>query len=101
MTWLIDSETGPLPEVDELFPPSVEPIKRSHPDDAASKPAGPIGTGVGFFTPEGGNPGNLFRSFKPDANQLQPFRMPPPPAPRDSLYELLLLLLSFSTKPLI
>ncbi|KAJ3923641.1 hypothetical protein F5877DRAFT_31172 [Lentinula edodes] len=76
---------GSLPDVDDLFPPLPDPTKHLHPDDDASKPSGPIATGAGFFTPEAGNAGNLFRGLKPGANQIQPFRMPLPPGPRDSL----------------
>ncbi|KAF9069684.1 hypothetical protein BDP27DRAFT_1222171 [Rhodocollybia butyracea] len=76
---------GSLPEVDELFLPLPDPVKHLHPDDPSFKPSGPIATGAGFFTPEAGNAGNLFRGFKPDANQLQPFRMPHLSDPRDSI----------------
>ncbi|KAJ3966938.1 hypothetical protein EV361DRAFT_933112 [Lentinula raphanica] len=79
---------GSLPEIDDLFPPLPDPLKHSQPllpNEETSKPTGPIATGAGFFTPEAGNAGNLFRGLKPDANQIQPFRMPPPPGHRDSL----------------
>ncbi|KAE9384512.1 hypothetical protein BT96DRAFT_652027, partial [Gymnopus androsaceus JB14] len=76
---------GSLPEIDEIFPPLQDPVKHTYSDDPSSKPSGPIATGAGFFTPEPGNAGLLFRGFKSDTNQLQPFRMPPPPGPRDSL----------------
>ncbi|KAJ4488005.1 hypothetical protein J3R30DRAFT_3432763 [Lentinula aciculospora] len=76
---------GSLTDIDELFPPLPDPIKHLSPDDEPSKPSGPIATGAGFFTPDAGNAGNLLRGLKPDANQIQPFRMPFPPGPRDSL----------------
>ena len=72
--------TGPTPEIDELFPPRPLPVKRAPPEDVPSKP---IATGAGFFTPDTGNGGNLFRSFKLDLQQPQPFRIG---HPRDSMY---------------
>lgn len=79
---------GSLSEIEEIFPPLRDPIKHTPSDDAPSKSSGPIVNGAGFFTPELGNAGFLFRGLKPDINQLQPFRMAPPPGPRDSLYNL-------------
>ncbi|KIK59869.1 hypothetical protein GYMLUDRAFT_44345 [Collybiopsis luxurians FD-317 M1] len=76
---------GSIPEIDELFPPLTDPVKHIT-DEATSKPSGPVATGAGFFTPEAANAANLFRGFKPEVNQLQPFRIPVPPlGPRDSL----------------
>ncbi|KAJ3998208.1 hypothetical protein F5050DRAFT_1872567 [Lentinula boryana] len=77
---------GSLPDIDDLFPPLPDPNKHpSHPNDELNKNSGPSATGAGFFTPEAGNAGNLFRGLKLDANQIQPFRMPHPPGHRDSL----------------
>ncbi|KDR81837.1 hypothetical protein GALMADRAFT_240086 [Galerina marginata CBS 339.88] len=76
---------GTLPDVDEIFPPRPPPVKRAPPEDAQTKTV-PVATGAGFFTPDTGGGGNLFRSWKPDISQPQPFRMaPPPPGPRDSI----------------
>jgi anaphase-promoting complex subunit 3 len=73
-----------IPEIDELFPPFPDPVKHSV-DGLTSKPSGPMASGAGFFTPEANNAGNLFRGFKLDAPQLQPFRISPPAELRDSL----------------
>ncbi|KAF9533502.1 hypothetical protein CPB83DRAFT_889998 [Crepidotus variabilis] len=73
---------GATPEIDVLFPSRLPPIKKAPPEEVQSKPTT---TGVGFFTPEASNGGNLFRSFKPDLQQPQPFQMAPPPGPRDSI----------------
>jgi anaphase-promoting complex subunit 3 len=63
--------SGPVPEIDQLFPPRPPPVKRMPPEDHKHKPAGPIVTGAGFFTPDMGNAGNLFRSWKQDGMQPQ------------------------------
>jgi anaphase-promoting complex subunit 3 len=73
-----------IPEIDELFPPRPPPIKRTLPEEPQQKPV-PTTTGVGFFTPDTGNAGNLFRSWKLDPTQPQPFRMGLPIGPRDSM----------------
>ncbi|KIM49461.1 hypothetical protein M413DRAFT_438643 [Hebeloma cylindrosporum] len=75
---------GAAPEIDEIFPPRPPPIKRAPPEDIQTKSV-PVATGAGFFTPDAGNGGNLFRTWKPDINHPQPFRMAPPQGPRDSI----------------
>lgn len=79
----IHSFVGSIPEIDEIFPPRPPPVKRLPPEEAQAKSV-PIASGAGFFTPDAGNAGNLFRTWKPDISQPQPFRMAPP-GPRDSL----------------
>lgn len=74
--------SGSVPDIDEIFPPRPTPVKRTPPEDNQIK-AAPVATGAGFFTPDTGNGGNLFRSWKPDISQPQPFRMAP--VPRDSM----------------
>jgi len=76
---------GSIPEIDELFPPRPTPVKRTPPDDTQGKPV-PVATGAGFFTPDAGNGGNLFRAWKADPPQPQPFRIDPPAGLRDSMY---------------
>jgi hypothetical protein len=77
---------GSIPEIDEIFPPRPPPLKRVPPEDPQAK-AVPVATGAGFFTPDTGYAGNLFRAWKPDMGQPQPFRMDPPQGgPRDSMY---------------
>ncbi|KAG5635898.1 hypothetical protein H0H81_009723 [Sphagnurus paluster] len=73
---------GSIPEIDEIFPSRSPPVKRSPPEESNGKSA-PVATGAGFFTPDSGNAGNLFRTWK--AEPQQPFRMGPPPGPRDSV----------------
>ena len=75
------SAPGSVPDIDEIFPPRPPPVKRAPPEDVQTKTAAPVATGAGFFTPDTGNGGNLFRTWKPDVSQPQPFRM----APRDSM----------------
>ncbi|KAJ7752015.1 hypothetical protein B0H16DRAFT_1419180 [Mycena metata] len=70
---------GSIPEIDELFPPRPPPIKRVPPEDAQPKPIIPVASGAGFFTPDTGNAGNLFRPTHP-----LPFRMAPPAGGGDS-----------------
>ncbi|KAH9934878.1 protein prenylyltransferase [Fomitopsis serialis] len=72
---------GMVPEIDELFPPRPTPVKQTQPEEA--RPV-PVATGAGFFTPDAGNGGNLFRAWKPDAGQLPPFQMGQV-GPRDSI----------------
>jgi len=72
---------GSIPEIDEIFPPRAAPVKRAPPEDTQPKVV-PTATGTGFFTPDAGS---LFRGWKPDQNQPQPFRMGPPAGPRDSI----------------
>ncbi|PPQ68934.1 hypothetical protein CVT25_009028 [Psilocybe cyanescens] len=71
---------GTIPDIDEIFPPRPPPLKRAPPEEIPPKSA-PVTTGAGFFTPDTGNGGNLFRTWKPDISQPQPFRMAPPPEP--------------------
>ena len=73
---------GSVPEIDEIFPPRPPPVKRAPPEDIQTKATAPVVTGAGFFSPDTGNGGNLFHSWKPDISQPQPFRMAP--ASRDS-----------------
>jgi anaphase-promoting complex subunit 3 len=61
---------GSVPEIDDIFPPRPPPIKRAPPEDSQPKPIIPIASGAGFFTPDTGNAGNLFRPTHP-----LPFRM--------------------------
>ncbi|KDQ59445.1 hypothetical protein JAAARDRAFT_174746 [Jaapia argillacea MUCL 33604] len=68
---------GTVPPVEDLFPHRPPPVKRSAPEEYPPKII-PMATGAGFFTPDAGGGGNLFR-------QPQPFRMDPPARPRDSL----------------
>lgn len=72
---------GQVPGIDELFPPRPAPVKQTQLEDA--RPI-PVATGAGFFTPDAGNGGNLFRAWKPDAGQLQPLQMGHV-GPRDSM----------------
>ncbi|KAI0062242.1 TPR-like protein [Artomyces pyxidatus] len=76
---------GSVPEIEELFPSRPPPVKRTSLDEPTqSRAAAPVptATGAGFFTPDIGNAGNLFRRH--DVGHLQPFRMGPA-GPRDSL----------------
>jgi len=85
----IFSHLGSVPDIDEIFPPRPIPVKRGPPDDSVLK-GGPSVTGAGFFTPDAGGGGNLFRTW--NVAQPQPFRIQPPPTaagPRDSMYETL------------
>ncbi|GLB35381.1 putative anaphase-promoting complex, cyclosome, subunit 3 [Lyophyllum shimeji] len=75
---------GSIPEIDEIFPPRPPPVKRQPPEDVQGKSL-PVATGAGFFTPDPANAGNMFRTWKPDLVQPQPFRMGPPLGPRDSI----------------
>lgn len=75
---------GSIPDIDELFPPRPPPVKRAPTEEVQAKPV-PIATGAGFFTPDTGNAGNLFRTWKPDIAQPQPFRMNPLHGQRDSI----------------
>ncbi|KAH6919014.1 hypothetical protein BKA70DRAFT_1249019 [Coprinopsis sp. MPI-PUGE-AT-0042] len=76
---------GRIPDIDQLIPPRPAPVKRGPPsDDVPPRLAGPVATGVGFFTPDanGGGAGNLFREFKAPIAHPQPFRLD---FPRDSI----------------
>ncbi|KAJ3568883.1 hypothetical protein NP233_g5422 [Leucocoprinus birnbaumii] len=74
---------GSFPEIDEIFPPRPAPVKATPQNEGPSKPK-PTSTGVGFFTPDGGGAGNLFKAWKPEG-QPQAFRIGLPHGPRDSL----------------
>ena len=81
---------GSLPEIEDLFPSRPPPIKRTSPEEQQQQPPTkvthpprPTATGVGFFTPDNGNSGNLFRRPEP-ANAL-PVRMGRL-GPRDSMW---------------
>jgi len=78
---------GSVPEIEDLFPSRPPPIKRTSPDEQqptkATHPPRPTATGMGFFTPDNGNSGNLFRRPEP-ANAL-PVRMGRL-GPRDSMW---------------
>lgn len=74
---------GTLPEIGELFPARPLPVKTTIQNDGISK-SKPTSTGVGFFTPDGGGEGTLFKTWKPEG-QTQPFRIGLPHGPRDSL----------------
>lgn len=62
--------TGSVPEVEELFPSRPPPIRRAQSDESLpppkQPPSGPVATGAGFFTPDTGNAGNLFRTYRND-----------------------------------
>lgn len=76
---------GSIPAIDELFPPRLLPSKRAQPEEIPHIRHVPTATGAGFFTPDTGNAGNLFRGWRPDPPAPQPFRMGPPARPRDSM----------------
>ncbi|RDX48353.1 protein prenylyltransferase [Lentinus brumalis] len=65
---------GDIPPVENLFPVRSLPERRS--GDGVTSTSIPVATGAGFFTPDTGNGGNLFRGWKP---------MDAPPGPRDSI----------------
>ncbi|KAI0303421.1 hypothetical protein B0F90DRAFT_1370535 [Multifurca ochricompacta] len=77
---------GSVPEIEELFPSRPPPIKRTSPDEQLTtrptQPPVPTATGAGFFTPDTGNAGNLFR--KPEPVNALPVRMGRL-GPRDSM----------------
>lgn len=75
---------GSIPEIDELFPPRPPSIKRAAPDEPQVRPV-PMTTGVGFFTPDTGNTGHVFRGWKAEPAAPQAFRMALPLGPRDSM----------------
>ncbi|KAF7322845.1 TPR-REGION domain-containing protein [Mycena chlorophos] len=62
---------GSAPEVDDILPPRPVPVKRAPADELHPKSIIPVPSGAGFFTPDTGNAGNLFRP------QPMPFRMAP------------------------
>ncbi|KZT28557.1 TPR-like protein [Neolentinus lepideus HHB14362 ss-1] len=71
---------GTIPEIQELFPAKPPPVKRAPPmpPEDLQKRNIPLATGVGFFTPEVGTAGGLFR-------QTQPFRLGGHSTPREGL----------------
>ena len=79
--------TGSVPEIEELFPSRPPPIKRTCPDEQlttkTAQPPRPTATGAGFFTPDTGNSGNLFR--RPEPVHPPPVRMGRL-GPRDSMW---------------
>lgn len=74
---------GSIPQIDELFPPRPTPVRRAPPEELLIRPV-PTATGAGFFTPDAGNAGNIFRGWKPDPPVPQAFRMDPPTGLRES-----------------
>jgi hypothetical protein len=56
-------------DVDEIFPPRMLPM----PPTGADNQTNPVATGAGFFTPDGGGNGPLFRGMKQDL-RMQAFR---------------------------
>jgi anaphase-promoting complex subunit 3 len=81
---------GSVPEIEDLFPSRPPPIKRTSPDEQqqqpptkATHPPRPTATGLGFFTPDNGNSGNLFR--RPEPVNALPVRMGRL-GPRDSMW---------------
>jgi anaphase-promoting complex subunit 3 len=79
---------GSVPEIEELLPSRPPPIKRTSPDEQLTTkpthPPIPTATGAGFFTPDTGNTGNLFR--RPDPVNALPVRMGRL-GPRDSMWD--------------
>ena len=85
--------TGSVPEIEDLFPSRPPPIKRTPPEEQqqqqqqpptrATHPPRPTATGMGFFTPDNGNAGNLFR--RPEPPNALPVRMGRL-GPRDSMW---------------
>ncbi|KAL7283227.1 hypothetical protein ACG7TL_002654 [Trametes sanguinea] len=71
---------GDIPLIENLFPPRPQPVRRKPGEEGPSSKSMPIATGAGFFTPDAGSAGNLFRDWKPG------FRgMDAPAGPRDSI----------------
>ncbi|KAI9064220.1 TPR-like protein [Trametes sanguinea] len=71
---------GDIPFIENLFPPRTPPVRRRPGEEGPSSKSMPIATGAGFFTPDAGSAGNLFRDWKPG------FRgMDAPAGPRDSM----------------
>ena len=75
-----------MPEIEDLFPSRPPPVKRVSVEEppALKPPSIPVTSGVGFFTPDTGNTGNLFRAFRQDQGHAQPFRLGHA-GPRDSM----------------
>ncbi|KAI0708978.1 protein prenylyltransferase [Earliella scabrosa] len=70
---------GEIPPIENLFPTRSEPILRRPGETGGPSKSVPVATGAGFFTPEAGNGGNLFRGWKPE------LRRDAPAGPRDSI----------------
>ncbi|KAI8998827.1 protein prenylyltransferase [Trametes punicea] len=70
---------GDIPPIDNLFPPRPQPVRRKPGEESPSRPV-PVATGAGFFTPDAGSAGNLFRDWKPG---MQGFDAPA--GPRESI----------------
>ena len=70
---------GEIPPIENLFPTRSEPILRRPGEAGGPSKSVPVATGAGFFTPEAGNGGNLFRGWKPE------LRRDAPAGPRDSM----------------
>lgn len=78
-----DISPGDIPPIDTLFPSRPAPVLQKSGEAGPSKPSIPLPTGAGFFTPDAGNGGNLFRGWKPE------MRMGAFGGPRDSMFVLL------------
>ncbi|KAI1787926.1 protein prenylyltransferase [Ganoderma leucocontextum] len=70
---------GDIPPIETLFPSRPAPILQKSGEAGPSKPVIPVATGAGFFTPDAGSGGNLFRGWKPE------MRMDVLVGPRDSI----------------
>ncbi len=70
---------GDIPPIDNLFPPRPEPVLQKPGEEGPSRPV-PVATGAGFFTPEAGSAGNLFRDWKPGLKAMDAAA-----GPRDSM----------------
>ncbi|EJF65652.1 protein prenylyltransferase [Dichomitus squalens LYAD-421 SS1] len=57
---------GDIPPVETLFPVRPMPVLQKSSEIGPSKLSIPVATGAGFFTPDAGNGGNLFRGWKPE-----------------------------------
>ncbi|KAI0361880.1 protein prenylyltransferase [Trametes cingulata] len=70
---------GDIPPIENLFPPRPPPVLQKPGEEGPSRPI-PVATGAGFFTPDAGNAGNLFRNWKPGLRATDA-----PAGPRDSI----------------
>ncbi|KAI0670581.1 protein prenylyltransferase [Trametes maxima] len=70
---------GDIPPIDTLFPPRAQPVL-GRPGESGPSKSIPVATGAGFFTPEAGSAGNLFRDWKPGLKAMDA-----PAGPRDSI----------------
>ncbi|KAJ8456169.1 hypothetical protein ONZ45_g18799 [Pleurotus djamor] len=76
---------GSSPPIDDLFPPRPHIPQSPIPSEEFQipRPVVPTATGIGFFTPEAGGSGNLFRNL---VGPPPPFRVAPTSfKPRDSI----------------